>query len=88
MIQVLFSSWIKKEFNLDENTSMIYCTWEIVRPFKGYHRQDTRPTKRRENLKPHGSFDVSHTLGPWKHKQRPTQLSLECGHGWVKYNGK
>lgn len=42
----------------------------------------------RENLKPHGYYEVEHTPGLWRHRKRPIQFSLIVNGFDIKYTGK
>ena len=42
----------------------------------------------RENLEPHGYYEVKHTRGLWKHKRRPILCSLIVDNFGITYVGK
>ena len=63
--------------------------WEIRKAIYGLTQAGALANKQlKENLKPHGYYEVQHTPGLLRHKQKPILFSLIVDDFGVKYVGK
>ena len=65
------------------------CTWIADDPYTESHKQLHSQTKAlKENLAPHGYFEVTHPPGLWQHITCPISFSLVVNYFGVKYIDK
>ena len=85
----LFPPWTRVQYNLDRHAYKDFVYWEIMKAIYGLPQPGALANKQlKENLKPHGYYEVQHTPGLWRHKRRPILFSLIVDDFGVKYVGK
>ena len=76
-------------YNLHNKTKNGYIYMEIRRGMYGLPQAGILANKiLRERLAPHGYYEMPHTPGLWRHKERPTQFTLVVDDFGVKYTSK
>ena len=84
-----FPEHIIQQYNLSEKSQNGYVYVEIWQSIYGLPQAGALANKDpKENLTPHGYFEVTHTPGLWKHITRPIYLSLVVDDFGVKYVDK
>ena len=85
----LFPQWTRDQYNLDKHAYKGFVYWEIRKAIYGLPQAGALANKQlKENLKPHGYYEVQHTPGLWRHKRRPILFSLIVDDFGIKYVGK
>ena len=85
----LFPTWTRKQYDLDRQAHKGCVYWEIRKAIYGLPQAGALANKLlKENLKPHGYYEVEHTPGLWRHKRRPILFSLIVDDFGIKYVGK
>ena len=84
----LFPIWTKEQYNLDGHAYKGFVYWEVRRAIHGLQAGALANKQLKENLEPHGYYEVKHTPGLWKHKRRPIMFSLIVDDFGIKYVGK
>ena len=73
----LFPQWTRGQYNLDMHAYTGFVYWEIMKAIYGLPQAGALANKQlKENLKPHGYYEVQHTSGLWRDKRRPIPFSL------------
>ena len=84
-----FSKHVQQQYNLQSHAKNGYVYLEIRRYIYGLPQADKLANKYlRNKLQPHGYYEVSHTLGLWKHIYRPIDFSLVVDDFGVNHAGE
>ena len=74
---------------MDTHVYKGFLYWEIRKAIHGLFQVGALANKQlRENLKPHGYYEVQHTPGLWRHRRRPILFSPIVDAFGIKYMGK